>query len=156
MNIWAGFTAYWELTSKIVTCSSSFTRHQKQGPTCDFLEWHMILCVHCMLFKGPSWPSSYGCWIYNYLCNQYLSLLMLWVWISFMARCTTLCDIVCQWLATCRWFSQDPPVSSTNKADRHDIAEILLKVALSTIKQTNKHMLFKPFISYRYWKQLHI
>jgi hypothetical protein len=28
--------------------------------------------------------------------------------------------------------------SSTNKTDRHDIAEILLKLALSTIKQTNK------------------
>jgi hypothetical protein len=28
------------------------------------------------------------------------------------------------------------PVSSTNKTDRHDIAEILLKVALNTIKQT--------------------
>jgi hypothetical protein len=31
-------------------------------------------------------------------------------------------------------------VSSTNKIDRHDIAEILLKVALSTIKQTNKQI----------------
>jgi hypothetical protein len=29
-------------------------------------------------------------------------------------------------------------VSSTNKTDRHDITEILLKVALNTIKQTNK------------------
>ena len=29
-------------------------------------------------------------------------------------------------------------VSSTNKTDRHNIAEILLKVALNTIKQTNK------------------
>ena len=29
------------------------------------------------------------------------------------------------------------PVSSTNKTDRHDIAEILLKVALNTIKQTS-------------------
>jgi hypothetical protein len=28
-----------------------------------------------------------------------------------------------------------PPVSSTNKADRQDITEILLKVALNTIKQ---------------------
>jgi hypothetical protein len=28
-----------------------------------------------------------------------------------------------------------PPVSSTNKTDRHDIAEILLKVALNTINQ---------------------
>jgi hypothetical protein len=32
----------------------------------------------------------------------------------------------------CRWFSPDTPVSSTNKAVRHDIAEILLKVALNT------------------------
>jgi len=29
-------------------------------------------------------------------------------------------------------------VFSTNKTDHHDIAEILLKVALNTIKQTNK------------------
>ena len=37
-------------------------------------------------------------------------------------------------IATSRWFS---PVSSTIKTDRHDITEILLKVALNTIKQTN-------------------
>jgi hypothetical protein len=39
---------------------------------------------------------------------------------------TTLCDKVCQWLATGRWFSPGTPVSSTNKIDRHDITEILL------------------------------
>jgi hypothetical protein len=33
------------------------------------------------------------------------------------------------------WFSSGRPVSSTNKTDRHDITEILLKVALNTIKQ---------------------
>jgi len=37
-----------------------------------------------------------------------------------------------------RWFYPDPPVSSTNKNDRHDITDILLKVALNTIKQTSK------------------
>jgi hypothetical protein len=37
-----------------------------------------------------------------------------------------------------RWFSPGTLVSSTNKADRYDIAEILLKVALNNIKQTNK------------------
>jgi len=37
---------------------------------------------------------------------------------------------------TDRWFSPDIPVSSTNKTDRHDITEILLKVALKTIHQT--------------------
>ena len=52
-------------------------------------------------------------------------------------RCTTVCDKVCQWLATGQWFSQGPLVSSTNKTDHHDITEILLKVALNTIKQTN-------------------
>ena len=50
--------------------------------------------------------------------------------------CTTLCDKVCQRLATGRWFSPASPVSSSNTTDRHDIAEILLKVALNTIKQT--------------------
>jgi hypothetical protein len=35
-----------------------------------------------------------------------------------------------------RWFSPGTPVSSTNKIDRHDITEILLKVVLNTIKQT--------------------
>ena len=42
-------------------------------------------------------------------------------------------NIVFQWLTTGRWFSSGPPVSSTNKTDRHHITEILLKVALSTI-----------------------
>jgi hypothetical protein len=35
-------------------------------------------------------------------------------------------------------FSPNTPVSVTNKINRHDITEILLKVALNTIKQTNK------------------
>jgi hypothetical protein len=41
-------------------------------------------------------------------------------------------------LVTSRWFSPGSPVSSTYKTDRHDITEILLKVALNTIDQTNK------------------
>jgi hypothetical protein len=38
---------------------------------------------------------------------------------------TTLCDKVCQWLATSLWFSPDTPVSSTSKTDSHDITDIL-------------------------------
>ena len=82
--------------------------------------------------EEASWPWSYGSWVYNCLWP-----LMLWVRISIRVRCTILCDKVCQWLATGRWFSQGPPVSSSNKTDRHNITEILLKVALNTIKQTN-------------------
>ena len=79
---------------------------------------------------------SYGSWIYIYLCNQCLSPLMMWVRISIRARCTTLCDKVCHWLATGRWFSPGPPASSTTKTGRYDIAEILLKVVLNTINQS--------------------
>ena len=46
---------------------------------------------------------------------------------------TTLCGKVCQWLAAGRWFSPGIPVSSTNKTDRQDMTEILLKVMLTTI-----------------------
>jgi len=88
--------------------------------------------------QGPSWPWSYGSWSYNYLCNQCLSPLMLWVRISIRARFIILFDEICQWLATDRWFSPGPRVSSTKKTHHHDITVLLLKVALSTIKQTNK------------------
>jgi hypothetical protein len=50
----------------------------------------------------------------------------------------TLCDKVCQCFAAGRGFSPVTPVSSTNKTDRHDITEILLKVALTTI---NNHFI---------------
>ena len=104
---------------------------------------HCESCIiqddHYFTDQGPLWPWSYGSWIYNYLCNHCLSPLMLWVRISIRARCTTLCCKVCQWLATGQCFFLGPPVSSTNKTDRHDIVhfvtEILLKVALNTIKQ---------------------
>ena len=49
---------------------------------------------------------------------------------------TTLCDQVCQWLVTGRWFSLYSQVSSINKTDCHNITEILLKVALNTITLT--------------------
>ena len=49
---------------------------------------------------------------------------------------TTLCDNVCQSLATIRWFS------SMNKTDRHDITEILLKVALKTMNQIKPSYMF--------------
>jgi hypothetical protein len=55
--------------------------------------------------KRPSWPWSYGNWIYSCLCNQYLSPLILWGRISIRARCLTLCDKVCQLLPTVQWYS---------------------------------------------------
>ena len=82
---------------------------------------------------GQSW--LYGSWIYNYLCNQCLSPLTLWVRILLRRGVldTTLCHKVCQWLATGQWLSPGATLSSTNKTDYHDITDILLKVALNTI-----------------------
>ena len=47
-------------------------------------------------------------------------------------RLTVTSDKVYQLLAHGRWFSPGTPASSTTKTRRHDIAEILLKVALNT------------------------
>jgi len=54
---------------------------------------HFYLCHRFVINKhslkrGPSWSWSYDSWIYNFLCNQCLSPLMLWVWIPLMVRGT--------------------------------------------------------------------
>jgi len=53
------------------------------------------------LYSGPLWSWSYGSWIYNYLCNQCLSPLKLWVQILLRRGVldTTICDKV--WSVTC-------------------------------------------------------
>jgi hypothetical protein len=50
-------------------------------------------------------------------------------------RLTAASDEVYQLLAHGRWFSPGTPASSTTKTGRHDIAEVLLKVALNTKNQ---------------------
>jgi hypothetical protein len=82
-----------------------------------------------------STTTSYGSWIYDYLCNRCQLPQALWVRIPLRRGVlnTTLCDKVCHWPAAGQWFSPDTPVSSTNKTDHHDITEILLKVVLNTI-----------------------
>ena len=53
-------------------------------------------------------------------------------------RCTQLSaasDKAYQLLAHGRWFAPGTPASSTTKTGRHDLAEILPKVALNTINQ---------------------
>jgi hypothetical protein len=127
--IWLIFYSFWDKTVQMEP-KGTYNQNDKI----------LSLIYISIEFIAVAWSWSYGSWIYNYLCNQCLSPLMLWVRISIRARCTTLCDKVCQWLATGRWFSPGPPVSSTHKTDHHDIpvTEILFKLALSTFKQTNK------------------
>ena len=102
---------------------SGFSRKENRFVYFLFIQLNGIFSI----FKEGPWSHS-SC-IYNYLCNQCLSPLM-WVWISIRARCTTLC-------------------SSINKTDRHDLTEILLKVALNIIQQTsnpyNDHNIYRLF-----------
>jgi hypothetical protein len=61
--------------------------------------------------------------------------------VNYKKGCTRLAaasDKVYQLLAHGRWFSPGTPVSSTTKTGRHDIAEILLKVALKHQKSKIK------------------
>jgi hypothetical protein len=69
--------------------------------------------------------------VYNYMCNHY----QLWVRIPLIARCTRY-NKVCQLLAASQWFFPGTPVSFSNKSDRHDITEILLKMVLNTVTLT--------------------
>jgi hypothetical protein len=55
-------------------------------------------------------------------------------------------DKVYQLLVHGQWFSPDSPASSTTKTGRHDIAKILLKVALNTINKSINQFLQKTFL----------
>ena len=102
-------------------------------------------------FQGLSRLWSHGSWIYNYLWYQCLSPLTLWVRTPLGRGVvdTTLYDKVCQWLVAGQWFSPGTPVSYINKIDRHDITEILLKVALQHHNHPN-HQNCLLFCTYRH------
>jgi hypothetical protein len=73
-------------------------------------------------------PTTNTAWVRAQLCKL-------------QKRCTRLAaasDNVYQLIAQGQWFSPSTPDSSTTKTDRHDIAEILLNVALrqQTINQS--------------------
>ena len=86
----------------------------------------MLDSIQLNVIKGQSWSWSYGSWIYNYLCNQYLSPLKLWVQTPFMARCTRYSiiwyslSVFCDRSVVFSEYSGFPTI----KTDRHDVAEI--------------------------------
>jgi hypothetical protein len=66
--------------------------------------------------------------------------------VNYKIGCTRLAaasDKIYQLLAHGRWFSPGIPASSTTKTGRHDIAEILLKVALNTKNQIKSRYKFR-------------
>ena len=88
------------------------------------------------------WSWSHGSWIYYYLNNQCLSPLKFWIRTPLMARCTRYNIMWWSLSVTCDssvvFSGYSSLVSFTNKTDRHDITEILLKVALNTINQSKQ------------------
>ena len=90
------------------------------------------------MIQGLSSSWSHGSRILIYMCNMCLSPLTLWVQIPFIRGIlyATLCDTVCQQLATGRWYSPRTSIFSTNKTDHSNIIEILLKVVLNIITLT--------------------
>jgi hypothetical protein len=56
-----------------------------------YVLYRYMLILFCTRATEPSWPWSYGCWIYNYVCNR-------------GEHDTPLCDKACQWLVTGRRF----------------------------------------------------
>jgi hypothetical protein len=62
------------------------------------------------------------------------------------ARLAAASDKVYQLLAHGRWFSPVTQASSTTKTGRHDIAEILLKVALNTVNQIKSKELIRNVV----------
>ena len=87
----------------------------------EFCETKFKLLIHTIQL-APSWLWSYGRSIYNYLCNQCLSSLKLWVLTPFMVRCTWYNIMWKSLSVTC----DRSVVFSVSSSFLHDITEVLL------------------------------
>jgi hypothetical protein len=76
--------------------------------------------------------------------------LFMYLWLH-VYMCYNLPVFHLQWLATGLWFSRGTLVSSTNKTDRHDITEILLKVALNIINHQPTSFIFRSKRPFTEW-----
>jgi hypothetical protein len=112
-----------------------------------------IFAINQSLFdEGLGWLNELGRWIYN----SYKPITNT-AWVrsqlcKLQKRCTRLAaasDKVYQLLTHGRWFTPGNLASSTAKTGRHDIAEILLKVALK--HQKSKSNLFDDFTRLFSW-----
>jgi len=87
--------------------------------------------------NNPYNPITNTAWVRSRFCK-------LQKWCTRLAAAS---DQVYQLLAHCRWFSPGTLASFTTKTGHHDIAEILLKVALNTINQIKStHFIVFHFI----------
>ena len=109
--------------------------------------------LNVFLLRGPRGSMSYVVGSnnsYKHITNK--------AWVcarlcKLQKRCTRLAaasDKVYQLLAHGRWFSPGTPASSTTKTGRHEIAEILLKVALKHQRSNQINLSITLFIGYTF------
>ena len=102
--------------------------------------------------KACRWPSGSMSWVVGLPSNSYKPITNT-AWVrarlcKLQNRIHSTCsasDKVYQLLAHGRWFSSGTTASSTAKTGRHDIAEILLKVALNTKNQQSIYLSMQFF-----------
>ena len=105
-----GLCVSWFVLSIHIIIADTVTFYRFSMSKLYFLyRFRLLFLVQLLIIGGPSWSWSHGGRIYNYICNQYMLPLTLWVRIPLRrgAFDATLCDKVCQCLAVGRWFS--PP-----------------------------------------------
>ena len=106
---------------------STFAMHCRSSLKIIYVHIFFFQTLNVMFLYNSYKPITNTMWISARLCKL-------------QKRCIRLApasDKVYQLLVHGRWFSPGTPASSTTKTIRHDIAEILLKVALNTINQSN-------------------
>ena len=102
----------WSIHSRIKAAECPFgnfnlLKHitSDRQPVLDTEVYPVVMQASQLIWRS-SWWSSHGCWIYNYLCSQYLSQIKLcekkivsdFESRSWQAALYTLLDKVCQWL----------------------------------------------------------
>ena len=93
---------------------------------------------HLFTVERPGWLNELGSYLTTHTSLSPIRRGFAPGFVNYKKGCTRLAaasDQVYQLLANGQWFSPGNPSSSTTKTGRHDIAEILLKVALNTINQ---------------------
>jgi hypothetical protein len=103
-------------SNKLIVCRGGSRDSVFKGAVCFVWSscFFYVICIYSRRYLlGVSWWWSYGSWIYNYLCNQCLSPLTLWVQTLLKRGVldTLLCDKDYQLLVAGRWISQGTPVS---------------------------------------------
>ena len=136
VDIWSLFNAAVEMKLKQIFLS--YTECIKWNSTQNKINFFCKVVNFPTHQHGPLWSWTYGSWIYNYLCNQCLSQVHGEVYsiqhyvIKFISDLQQIGGFLRVLFGFLHQYNC-----------RHDIAEILLKVALNTINQTKSTQFFK-------------